>query len=80
MVRLRVREVAEAHGIVDATKLARKAGLAYATARKLWNGEVGGKDERSVGILTLHRVARALGVRMSELYDEDGRTLAVATS
>lgn len=81
MVRLRVREVAEGRGVRDATDLARRTGVAYATAYRLWQGDVGGKENRSVGILTLHRVARALGVSMGELYvEEDWRALRTAVA
>jgi len=81
MVRLIVREVAEARGVKDATDLARRTGLAYGTAYRLWQGEVGGEGNRSVGILTLHRVAKALGVKAGDLYvEEDWRTLQLATA
>jgi transcriptional regulator with XRE-family HTH domain len=72
MIRLRVREVAEQQGIRDVTDLAARSGIAYATAYRLWKGDIGGTErgERSVGIMTLHRVAMALQVPMSELYEE----------
>ena len=78
MLRLKVREIAESKGITDAAKLSRKTGVGYATAHRLMQGEVTEDNLRSVGILTLYRVAKGLGVRISDLYDEDGRTLAVA--
>jgi len=81
MIRLRIKEVAEQHGIRDVTVLAARAGIAYATAYRLWKGDVGGTErgERSIGIMTLYRVAKALGVHTSDLYaEDDGRTLAAA--
>lgn len=81
MIRLRVKEVAEQQGVRDVTELAARSGIAYATAYRLWKGDVGGSErgERSIGIMTLHRVAKALGVRTSDLYvEEDRRTLATA--
>lgn len=81
MVRLIVREVAERQGVKDATDLARRTGLAYGTAYRLWQGDVGGESNRSVGILTLHRVAKALGVTMGDLYvEEDRRALRPAAA
>jgi hypothetical protein len=78
MLRLKVKEVAQSKGIVDAAKLSRATGLGYATAHRLMQGEITEDNLRSVGILTLYRVAKGLGVRISDLYEEDGRTLAVA--
>jgi len=73
MVRLRVREVAEAQGILDAAKLGRRCNLGTATAYRLWQGDPGGlgEGERSVGIGTLARVARCLGVRLSDIVIEE---------
>jgi transcriptional regulator with XRE-family HTH domain len=78
MIHLRIKEVAEQQGIPDAAELSRRTGISYDTAYRLWRGEVGGtkRGERSIGIATLYRVAKALGVRTSDLYEEDGRTLA----
>src|SRR5262245_9824386 len=75
MIRLRVKEVAESIGIPDAAELSRRTGIAYDTAYRLWRGDVGGarRGDRSIGIVTLYRVARALGVRTSDLYLEDDR-------
>lgn len=81
MLRLKIKEVAEQKGVPDAAELARRAGIAYSTAHRLWHGDIGGtaKGERSVGITTLHRIAKALGVKTSELYEEDGLTLYAAS-
>ena len=72
MIILRVKEVAVAHGIADAAALSRRANIAHDTAYRLWSGQAGGdgKDRRGVGLMTLHRVAQAIGVRMEELYEE----------
>jgi len=81
MLRLRIREVAQQAGIPDAAELSRRTGISTDTAYRLWRGEVGGtkRGERSIGIMTMHRVARALGVPMSDLYlEEDRLGLAVA--
>lgn len=82
MVTLRVKEVAEQLGIPDATELARRTGIANDTAYRLWRGDVGGvkRGDRSIGIVTLHRVAKALGLKASDLYEEDRDTLAGAAS
>jgi transcriptional regulator with XRE-family HTH domain len=80
MVRLRVKEAAEQAGIPDAAELSRRTGISYDTAYRLWRGEVGGekRGERSIGIMTLHRVAKALGVKMMDLYEEDRATRRAA--
>lgn len=70
MLKLRVREIAEAQGVNDPVALAGKTGIAYATAYRLWQGKLG-SDDRGVGVLLLYRVARALGVRFSELVVEE---------
>ena len=82
MIRLRVKEVAESLGIPDAAELSRKTGIAYATAYRLWRGDIGGtaRGDRSIGIVTLHRVAQALGVKTSDLFLEDWRTRNAAWS
>lgn len=75
MIRLQVKEIAESLGIPDAAELSRKTGIAYATAYRLWRGDIGGtsRGDRSIGIVTLYRVAQALGVKTSDLYVEDLR-------
>lgn len=73
MLRLCVKEVAEQKGITDAAKLSRQANIAYATAHRLWNGELGSEGDKGVGILILHRVAQALGVRLMDLIVEEDR-------
>lgn len=83
MIRLCIKEVAEKHGIPDAAELSRRTGISYDTAYRLWKGEIGGtqRGDRSIGIMTLHRVARALGVKTSDLYEEsDKQTLQFAVA
>jgi transcriptional regulator with XRE-family HTH domain len=80
MIRLRVKEAAEEKGVTSAADLARRTGVAFATANRLWKNELGDGQDRGIGLLTLWRVAQALGVKVSELYEEDrlARLLAVA--
>lgn len=79
MIRLRIKEVAEEHGIVSAADLARRTGLAFAKANELWKNQLTVDGKRSVGLLTLYRIAQALGVKVSELYVEDRLARRVAT-
>ncbi len=65
MTYLRVRELAEAQGL-NITTLSRRAELAYTTTHNLWHGDVA-----QLNIKTLDRVARALGVRVSDLFGGD---------
>ena len=75
MVRVRVREVAEQQNL-DIAKLARKADLAYATVYKVWHEQM---NDKGVGLLTLAKIAKALGVRVVDLIvEEDRRTLRLA--
>ena len=71
MIRLRIKEIAEQRGVTSAADLARRTGVAFATANKLWKNELGGDQDRGVGLLTLWRVAQALGVKVADLYEED---------
>jgi transcriptional regulator with XRE-family HTH domain len=73
MIRLRIREVAEEKGVTSAAELARRTGLAFATANSLWKDELTTDNKRSVGLLTLYRVAKALGVKVVDLYVEEDR-------
>ena len=81
MVRLKIREVAESKGVISASELARRTGVAFATANELWKNQLTTDGKRSVGLLTLYRVAQALGVRVVDLYSEEdwlARVLAMA--
>ncbi len=63
-VKLKVREIAESKG-VDRAKLARQADLTYETVHKIWSNPY-----RSVSMATLLKLARALQVKVTELYEE----------
>jgi transcriptional regulator with XRE-family HTH domain len=80
MIRLRVKEIAEQQGITSAAELARRSGLAFAKANDLWKGEITTDGKRSVGILVLHRVAKALGVKIVDLLEEERMALLPARS
>ncbi|MEI8165827.1 MAG: helix-turn-helix transcriptional regulator [Chloroflexales bacterium] len=80
MVELRVREIAERQGITSAAELARRTGLAFAKANELWKGELTTDGKRSVGVLVLHRVAKALGVKIADLLLEDRMALYPAAA
>lgn len=62
--RLKVREIAESKGL-DRAKLARQADLTYDTLHAIWNNPY-----RKVSMETLLKLARALDVDVSELYEE----------
>jgi hypothetical protein len=73
MIRLKIKEVAEAQGVASAADLARRTGLAFAKANELWKNQLTIDNKRSVGLLTLYRVAQALGVKVADLYVEEDR-------
>jgi lambda repressor-like predicted transcriptional regulator len=64
MVRLRVRALAEEKGISMA-RLSRLSDLSLWTIRSMWRDPM-----YDAGIQTLAKVARAMGVRVSELLEE----------
>lgn len=63
MIRLRVKEVAEAKGY-NISSLSRAADIGLATMRKIWN-----KPESSVNTTTLEKIARVLNVDISLLLE-----------
>lgn len=65
MTYLRVRELAQAQGM-NITDLSRKALISYTTAHALWHDKTDQLNRK-----TLDRVARALGVRVSDLFGGD---------
>lgn len=69
MVRLRVREVAEEKDFRTPGALARESKVSYATIHRLWNEPEEAVDGVSLGVL--RRIARALGVRVSDLMREE---------
>ena len=65
-VKLRVKEVAESLGW-NAARLARKADISNTAMYGIWNDTT---DDP--GIRTLEKIARALGVKVSDLMLENG--------
>ena len=65
MVRLRVRALAEEKGISMA-RLSRLSDLSLWTIRSMWRDPM-----YDAGIQTLAKVARAMGVRVRDLLEED---------
>jgi transcriptional regulator with XRE-family HTH domain len=65
MYRLRVRELAQARGL-DQSKLSRKADVAYKTIHKLWSD----KEDLEAELSTLRKLARTLGVKITDLIED----------
>lgn len=63
MIRLKIREVAQAKGI-SRTRLSRLADTNYKTINALWNDPY-----REVTTTTLDKIAKALGVSVIELLE-----------
>ena len=63
VIRLRIRELAESKGITR-TQLSRRADINYSTINHIWNNP--GHD---VSIKLLEKIAAALGVDISDLYE-----------
>ena len=63
MVRLKIREIAEAKKI-NMSKLSRMADVNYNTIRAIWDNEM-----KDVTVSTLEKIARALKVEVSELIE-----------
>ena len=63
MIRLKIREVAEAKGI-SRTRLSRLADTNYKTINALWNDPY-----REVTTTTLDKIATALGVPVTDLIE-----------
>ncbi len=63
MVRLKVREIAEAKKI-NMSKLSRMADVNYNTIRAIWDNEM-----KDVTVSTLEKIAKALKVDVSELIE-----------
>lgn len=64
MVKLRIRELAEAQGL-NIQELANRSGIAYSSALDLWYDRVQRIDKK-----TIARVSKALGVRPGDLFGE----------
>ncbi len=63
MVRLKIREIAEAKKI-NMSKLSRMSDVNYNTIRAIWDNE-----KKDVNVSTLVKIARALKVELSELIE-----------
>jgi DNA-binding Xre family transcriptional regulator len=63
MIRLRVREIAEARNI-NMSKLSRMADLNYNTIRAIWDDPM-----KDIAVSTLEKLAKALRVEITELIE-----------
>ena len=63
VIRLKVSEIAESRNI-NMAQLSRRSDVAYNTIRAIWDNE-----NRDVSISILDRIARALKVQVSDLYE-----------
>lgn len=68
MVELRVRQVAEARGIKTSGELAEFLGVRRSVSDRLWEGRPLPRLDK----LALY--AKKLGVKMADLYSENGRS------
>ena len=66
MARLKIREVAEARGF-SMGLLQRKANVAVKVVQSVWRN-----DRHDISFNTLIKIAEALGVRVTELIDDEG--------
>ncbi len=65
MLRLRIKELAEGQGL-NRNQLQLKSGVTLLLLTRYWNNETG-----SVTLNALERIARALGVKATDLFAED---------
>lgn len=63
MIRLKIREIAEAKKI-NMSKLSRMADVNYNTIRAIWDNEM-----KDMTVSTLEKIAKALKVDVSELIE-----------
>ena len=68
MVRLLIKDLAEQKGISQ-SRLQREAGVTMPMLRRYWQN-----DTDSVHLVSMVKIARALGVRVSDLFAEDDAT------
>lgn len=66
MEKLRIREVLEKRGILQ-KELADMCGISVVAVNRLLNGE---KKDRSINVKTLFRIAEALKIPVSELFEK----------
>lgn len=62
MVKLQVREAAEARGITTASQLQKATGISTETAKQLWKGET-----ETVSLKTLDSLCDALGCKLADV-------------
>ena len=70
MARLKIREVAEARGF-SMGLLQRKANVAVKVVQSVWRN-----DRHDISFNTLIKIAEALGVRVTELIDDEGEPVS----
>lgn len=63
VIKLKIRELAESKKI-NMSKLSRMSDVNYNTIRGIWDN-----PNRDVAVTTLEKIAKALGVNVSELYE-----------
>ena len=63
VIRLKIREIAE-YKKINMSKLSRMADVNYNTIRGIWDN-----PNRDVAVTTLEKIAKALGVNVSDLYE-----------
>lgn len=64
MYKLKVREVAERKGY-NQSSLSRASDISFTTIRKIWHNPY-----YEINVVTLHKIARVLGVPTSELIED----------
>jgi transcriptional regulator with XRE-family HTH domain len=64
MLRLRVKEVAEAKGY-NMSSLSRASDVSFRTIKRMWRN-----PHHEANTTTLHKIARALGVPTAELIED----------
>jgi transcriptional regulator with XRE-family HTH domain len=74
MAKLKVQELARSQGL-NISQLQLKTGVAMGTMRRYWYGTRDGKAEgralQEVDLVILASIAKALGVKLVELIDEE---------
>ena len=63
VIRLKIRDIAESRKI-NMSKLSRMADVNYNTIRGIWDN-----PNRDIAVTTLEKIAKALGVNVSDLYE-----------
>jgi transcriptional regulator with XRE-family HTH domain len=71
MIRLRVKELAEARGL-NISQLQRQSGLDLGMVRRYWYNEGTRGPLSEVNLIALGKLAEVLGVHPGELIDPDG--------